>query len=103
MSSSWAPPLPPSSATSGSGSPLSSFTSAYGILFRIPGARRFMLSAYLARFGAAMMGVSIIASNWLPTYFQAVKGEGATTSGVHVLPGILSAMLFVVVVGAASK
>ena len=54
-------------------------------------------------YGSAMMGVSIIASNWLPTYFQAVKGEGATTSGVHVLPGILSAMLFVVVVGAASK
>lgn len=54
-------------------------------------------------YGAAMMSVSIIASNWLPTYFQAVKGEGATLSGIHILPGILSAVFFVVLTGAASK
>ncbi|OSS47660.1 hypothetical protein B5807_07198 [Epicoccum nigrum] len=52
-------------------------------------------------YGAAMMSVSVIASNWLPTYFQAVKGEGATLSGIHVLPGILSAVFFVVLTGAA--
>lgn len=40
---------------------MSSLTSSYGALFRVPGARRFMLSGYLARFGGAMMGVSIIA------------------------------------------
>lgn len=54
-------------------------------------------------FGSALMCCSIVASNWLPTYFQAVKGEGPTMSGVHILPGILSALLFVVVTGAASK
>lgn len=54
-------------------------------------------------FGSALMCCSIVASNWLPTYFQAVKGEGPTVSGVHILPSILSALLFVVVTGAASK
>jgi hypothetical protein len=42
----------------------------------------------------------ITASNWVPTYFQAVKGDGPTMSGVHVLPNILSQLLFVVVSGA---
>jgi MFS family permease len=54
-------------------------------------------------FGSALMCCSIVASNWLPTYFQAVKGEGPTLSGIHILPSILSALLFVVVAGAASK
>lgn len=54
-------------------------------------------------FGSAIMCCSIVASNWLPTYFQAVKGEGPSLSGVHILPGILSALLFVVITGAASK
>ncbi|KAJ4371020.1 hypothetical protein N0V86_008714 [Didymella sp. IMI 355093] len=54
-------------------------------------------------FGSALMCCSIVASNWLPTYFQAVKGEEPTLSGVHVLPSILSALLFVVVIGALSK
>lgn len=54
-------------------------------------------------FGSALMCCSIVASNWLPTYFQAVKGEGPTLSGVHILPSILSALLFVVITGAASK
>jgi MFS family permease len=54
-------------------------------------------------FGSALMCCSVVASNWLPTYFQAVKGEEPTLSGVHILPSILSALLFVVVVGALSK
>jgi MFS family permease len=54
-------------------------------------------------FGSALTCCSIVASNWLPTYFQAVKGEGPTLSGVHTLPSILSALLFVVVTGAASR
>jgi MFS family permease len=45
----------------------------------------------------------VIASNWMPTFFQAVKGEGPTTSGVHMLPSILSQLLLIVVSGAASK
>ncbi|EFQ95880.1 hypothetical protein PTT_04429 [Pyrenophora teres f. teres 0-1] len=40
------------------------------------------------------------ASNWLPTYFQAVKGNGPTASGVYVLPSIISQILLVVVTGA---
>lgn len=54
-------------------------------------------------FGSAIMCCSILASNWLPTYFQAVKGESPTLSGIHILPSILSALLLVVVSGAASK
>lgn len=54
-------------------------------------------------FGSALMCCSIVASNWLPTYFQAVRGEGPTLSGVHVLPSILGALLFVVVIGALSE
>ncbi|KAH7089111.1 efflux pump protein [Paraphoma chrysanthemicola] len=41
----------------------------------------------------------ITASNWLPTYFQAVKGDGPTMSGVHVLPSILSQLMFVILSG----
>ncbi|KAI4937717.1 hypothetical protein J4E85_000152 [Alternaria conjuncta] len=41
------------------------------------------------------------ASVWMPTYFQAVKGDGPTDSGVHVLPSILSQLLVVIATGAA--
>jgi hypothetical protein len=44
----------------------------------------------------------LVASNWIPTYFQAVKGEGPTLSGVHLLPGILSQLLAVLTSGALS-
>jgi MFS family permease len=54
-------------------------------------------------FGSALISCSVVATNWLPTYFQAVKGEGPTLSGVHLVPTILSALLFVVVTGAMSK
>lgn len=54
-------------------------------------------------FGSALMCCSIVSSNWLPTYFQAVKGEGPTSSGVHTLPSVLSALLFVVAIGALSR
>jgi hypothetical protein len=49
------------------------------------------------------MSCLVTASNWLPTYFQAVRGDGPTLSGVHVLPSILSQLLFVIVVGAVGK
>jgi hypothetical protein len=45
----------------------------------------------------------ITASNFLPTYFQAVKGNSPTTSGVHVLPSILSQLTSVITSGALSK
>ncbi|KAI4942276.1 hypothetical protein J4E91_010250 [Alternaria rosae] len=41
------------------------------------------------------------ASVWMPTYFQAVKGNGPTDSGVHILPSILSQLLVVIASGAA--
>lgn len=53
-------------------------------------------------FGSVTMCCSVVAGNWLPTYFQAVKGEGPTLSGVHILPSILGALFFVIVTGAAS-
>jgi MFS family permease len=45
----------------------------------------------------------IVASNWLPTYFQAVKGDEPTMSGVHVLPSIGGQMTFVLMSGALGK
>jgi hypothetical protein len=51
-------------------------------------------------YGTCNITCMITASNWIPTYFQAVKGNGPTMSGVHVLPNILSQLLFVVVSGA---
>ncbi|KAF2844652.1 efflux pump protein [Plenodomus tracheiphilus IPT5] len=51
--------------------------------------------------GASVTCSAMVASNWIPTYFQAVRGEGPTLSGVHVLPSILSQLLFVVVSGVA--
>ncbi|KAF1944324.1 efflux pump protein [Clathrospora elynae] len=69
-----------------------------------------MLPGYLLRrrviwtscvFAACIMCCIIVASNWVPTYFQAVKGNGPSMSGVHVLPSILGQLLFVVVSGAA--
>jgi Na+/melibiose symporter-like transporter len=44
-----------------------------------------------------------VASNFLPTYFQAVKGDGPTLSGVHTLPSIGGQLLMVVTSGALSK
>jgi hypothetical protein len=42
-------------------------------------------------------------SSWLPMYFQAVKGEGPTMSGVDLLPGILSQLLLAVLSGVGGK
>ncbi|KAF1846818.1 MFS general substrate transporter [Cucurbitaria berberidis CBS 394.84] len=52
-------------------------------------------------FGSCIMCCTLVASNWIPTYFQAVKGEGPTMSGVYILPSILSSLLFVVASGVA--
>lgn len=45
----------------------------------------------------------ITASNFLPTYFQAVRGDSPTMSGVHVLPSILSQLIAVILSGGLSK
>jgi hypothetical protein len=54
-------------------------------------------------YGMCNLCCMITASNFLPTYFQAVKGDGPTTSGVHILPSILSQLLCVITSGALSK
>jgi len=53
-------------------------------------------------YGMCNICCMMVASNWIPTYFQAVKGEGPTLSGVHILPSILSQLFFVVTSGALS-
>jgi hypothetical protein len=55
-----------------------------------------------ALYGLCIIGCMITASNWIPTYFQAVRGDTPTLSGVHVLPGILSQLFCVVTSGALS-
>jgi len=54
-------------------------------------------------YGSCTMICMLTASNWIPTYFQAVKGDGPTDSGVHTLPGILSQLLLIIGTGAAGK
>ncbi|KAF2031502.1 efflux pump protein [Setomelanomma holmii] len=51
-------------------------------------------------YGTCNITCMIAASNWIPTYFQAVKGNKPTLSGVHVLPSILSQLSFVIISGA---
>ena len=64
-----------------------------GNLFR----KRIIWTSY--GFGICNAICMIVGSNFLPTYFQAVKGEGPSLSGVHVLPSILSQLLFIVGTG----
>lgn len=46
------------------------------------------------------MACTFVSTNYLPLYFQAVKGVGPTLSGVYILPSILSSLIFVVTSGA---
>jgi len=50
-----------------------------------------------------LMGSMIVGSNFMPTYFQAVKGVGPTMSGVSILPSILSQMVVSILSGAGGK
>ncbi|KAI4916828.1 hypothetical protein J4E90_003331 [Alternaria incomplexa] len=52
-------------------------------------------------YASCIITCMMTASVWMPTYFQAVKGNGPTDSGVHVLPSILSQLLVVIATGAA--
>jgi hypothetical protein len=54
-------------------------------------------------YGMCNLCCMIAASNFLPTYFQAVRGDRPTMSGVHVLPSILSQLFCVVSSGALSR
>ncbi|KAH6882235.1 efflux pump protein [Alternaria rosae] len=52
-------------------------------------------------YASCIITCMMTASVWMPTYFQAVKGNGPTDSGVHILPSILSQLLVVIASGAA--
>ena len=45
------------------------------------------------------MGSMMITSYYMPIYFQAVRNATPTMSGVYILPGILSQILFAIVAG----
>lgn len=45
----------------------------------------------------------VVSANYLPVYFQAVKGVSPTISGVYVLPTIISQLLTAGIAGAAGK
>lgn len=53
--------------------------------------------------GLCVVCTTMVTSSWLPTYFQAVRGDGPSLSGVHILPGVLSQLSLVIISGAASK
>jgi MFS family permease len=52
-------------------------------------------------YASCIITCMMTASIWMPTYFQAVRGNGPTDSGVHVLPSILSQLVVVIGTGAA--
>lgn len=49
--------------------------------------------------GSALVGSILVASQYLPIYFQGVRGYGPAMSGVNTLPGILSQLLTVILSG----
>lgn len=51
---------------------------------------------------AALFGMTITVSYYLPIYFQAVKGETALVSGVDLLPSVLCQIVMALVSGALS-
>jgi hypothetical protein len=53
--------------------------------------------------GGMVYGMTMILSYYLPLYFQAVKGESAVTSGVDLLPNILSQMVMAMTSGVLSE
>lgn len=58
---------------------------------------RIVVAAFLTT--ACVFGSTFIASYFLPIYFQSIQGSSPFTSGVHMLPSILSQMLMAVVSG----
>jgi hypothetical protein len=48
-----------------------------------------------------LISTVVIGSNYLPIYFQAVKGVGPSRSGVYMLPSILTQLFSAVISGAA--
>jgi hypothetical protein len=53
--------------------------------------------------GMALVGAVYVASQYLPIYFQSVKGEGPAMSGVDLLPSIISQLIMVVAAGICGK
>ena len=52
---------------------------------------------------AALIVSVQVTNNYLPLYFQAVRGASPTESGVYLLPSILTQLLFVIISGAAGE
>lgn len=50
-----------------------------------------------------LLGTVFVASYYFPIYFQAVKGDGPTMSGVDLLPSILSQLVITILSGWMSK
>ena len=53
--------------------------------------------------GAMLVASILVASQYLPIYFQGVLGYGPAMSGVDTLPGILSQLLTVILSGAIGE
>lgn len=76
------------------------YESHVGAKAMIPGAivrQRVVYSS--AANGMGLMGSIFVASQYLPIYFQGVKGVGPAMSGVDLLPSILGQLFMVVVSG----
>ncbi|OAQ71903.1 MFS transporter [Purpureocillium lilacinum] len=47
----------------------------------------------------SIMGTTILASYWMPIYFQTVRGKSPLTSGVNMLPNIIPSVVFGILTG----
>jgi nicotinamide riboside transporter PnuC len=52
--------------------------------------------------GSMLVASILVAGQYLPIYFQGVRGYGPAMSGVNTLPGIISQLLTVILSGALS-
>lgn len=53
--------------------------------------------------GSMLVASILVAAQYLPIYFQGVRGYGPAMSGVNTLPGILSQLLTVILSGAFGR
>jgi hypothetical protein len=80
------------------------YESRIGDKAMIPGSivrQRIVLSSAIN--GMGLMGVIFVASQYLPIYFQGVKGEQPAMSGVDLLPGILGQLTMVILSGTGGR
>jgi hypothetical protein len=53
--------------------------------------------------GMSLVGSVFVASQYLPIYFQSVRGDGPAMSGIDLLPSVLSQLVMVIISGMCGR